>query len=204
MITLIALGLVHPTLVRADEDEGFDSLVKELKSSLKEDVPLKRVESESSQMEFGGGVVGSYVAVNENSSSAGVMLTGFDLHLGIDLLTDRWLAETSFRSFSTSRVGQDAVSMQDYDIKVIRKSNLQRNLWLRLGGGVAAQFLKTSGPATGDQSQQAPSVVALIGVEKVLSKKFSVGTDASYRLPVIADTSERGSGDATLRLNFLF
>jgi hypothetical protein len=195
---LLSLAIT-PTFVYAQE-EGFDSIVKELKSSLKDPVPTPKYDSESPRVIAGAGIVGSYV--NANAGSA--LLSGFDLHLGVELFTSQWLAEMSLRSFSTARLqGGSTMSLDEYDIKLIHENELQRTLNLRVGGGLAAQYLKTS--ANGNSNtESAPSLIALVGLEKVFSPKLTVGPDLSLFMPLISNSDEKASLDASLRLNFYF
>jgi hypothetical protein len=188
------------TFVYAQE-EGFDSIVKELKSSLNDTPPpAQKIETDSTRVLAGAAVLGTYV--NANAGSA--LLSGFDLHLGVELFTSKWQAEISLRSFSTGRVQNNTtMSLDEYDLKLVRTGELQKTLNLRVGGGLAAQYLKTS--VNGDSTTDtAPSLLAVVGVEKVFSPKVTLGPDLSFRLPLISNSNEKASLDAGLRLNFYF
>lgn len=196
----LALAMTFPTFVQAQEESSYDNIVKELKSSLKEPLPQKKVDDDSMKINAGAALVGSYVTANAGSA----MLSGFDLHLGIELFSPEWLAETSVRSFSQGRIERGStLSLDEYDLKLVHQSRLQKNLNLRIGGGMAAQYLKTN-VGGNTSSDQTPSLLALVGVDKAFSPKVSLGPDVSYRMPLVSDSSEKGSFDASLRLNFYF
>lgn len=197
---VLSFSMTVSTLVYADEEAGFDSIVRELKTSLKDPAPSAKVDDESTRIIAGAALAGSYVDAGAGST----MLSGFDLHLGIELFSPRWTAETSLRSFSTGRVDKTtSISMDEYDIKLVHQGDLQKTLSLRIGGGMSAQYLKTI-QAGNSSSTQTPSLIAMVGVDKTLTPRVSVGPDVSYRLPLVNDSSEKGSLDASLRLNFYF
>ena len=202
--SLFVLGLFIlslSTFVYAEEETGFDSIVKELKSSLKDPVPeAKPRYDDSMRVVAGAAFVGSYVSANAGSA----MLSGFDLHLGIELFSPEWLAEMSLRSLGNGRAEKGiTIGLDEYDLKVVHQNEWRRTINLRVGGGLAAQYLKTSvnGEVTNNTS---PSLLAVVGVDKVFSPKVSLGPDVSFRLPLVRDSGEKGSLDASLRLNFYF
>jgi len=192
---------ISPTFVYAQDETSFDNIVREMKATLAEPLPRpKTIDSDSTRVIAGAALVGNYV--NANAGSA--MLSGFDLHLGVELFSPQWVAEMNLRSFNNGRVNSaTSVSLEDYDLQLVHQNDLQKTVSLRVGGGLSAQYLKTSvnGNSTTDTT---PCFVALIGVDKAFSPKFSIGPDVSYRLPLESDSGEKSSLDASLRVNFYF
>lgn len=189
-----------PTIVHAaEESEGYNAIVDELKSSLNDEKPIKKDVSEPAHVEVGGAIVGDYVQVGGGSSGS-VMLTGFDFHIAFDLLTPTWVTEGSYRSFGTSQINKtSSASAQELDFKLIHKSQLPGRTWLRIGGGLSAQTLRTT---TG--TEEGPAAILLLGIDKTLTARVSIGPDVSLHLPISSNSDERGSGDASMRLSFHF
>jgi hypothetical protein len=74
---------------------------------------------------------------------------------------------------------------------------------MRIGGGISEQFLKTAQNG-GSSTSQAPSMIALVGLDKMFSPKVSLGPDVSFRMPLVGGVQEKVSLDASLRVNFHF
>ena len=196
------------TLVQAQEEEtGYDSLVQELKSTLKEEEPVP-APPQPMHVLFGTALAGDYVSIGGNGSpSGGALLGGFDLHAAIELAPG-WLAEATFRSFGSARIARDyAAALQEYDLTLMHQSEFRRHLFFRLGGGLSAQFLKTMDSRNSQYSEgtdQTPALALVCGMERELGQRVSLGPDLSYRTSLSHGTAERGSADASLRMNFHF
>jgi hypothetical protein len=213
-LSFVMLGtfslFILPTIVQAEEDSKFESVVADSKASLIDEKPGAHESDplESVQLEAGGSLVGSYVTIAAPGLPGGsVALKGFDFHLGIELFNPHWLTEGSFRSFGSESVAQNfAASLQEFDLKLVYKSDLQKRMQLRFGLGMSARYLKMMDSRNGysEINDQTPALVGILGIERMLTSKVSLGPDISYRAPLVQETSERGSIDASLRLNFLF
>lgn len=193
-------SLTFSTLVRADEDSpGYDALIRELKADLKNQEPPPKIEKPM-HIEAGLAFVGSYV----DASAGGAMLTGFDIHVGTEIYSPEWVGELSLRSFNSARAsGSASLSMDEYDAKIVHQSDLQKTVAMRVGGGLSEQFLKTSENG-GSHKSQATAFLAMVGLDKMFSPKFSIGPDVSYRMPLVGGVDQKASLDASLRANFHF
>ncbi len=207
------LLLSAPTLVQAQEDDGhFDKVVAELKAALNEEqepAPKRDTDFEDTQIELGGALAGNYLTIGDNGAPEGsAMMKGFDLHFGIDLFSPHWVAEAGFRSFGAEKMASNySASLQEYELRIVHKSDLQKKLQLRAGAGMSALLLKTMDSRDGRYSEsldEAPGWVALIGLDKVVTPKLSLGPELSFRSPLVHDTATRTSLDASLRLDFHF
>jgi|GEM_PF-3842519 len=193
--------LTFSTLVRADDDSpGYDAAVRELKADLRNSEPPPPRIDKTLHIEAGAAFVGSYV----DASAGGAMLTGFDIHAGTEIYTPEWLAEISLRSFNSSRAsGSASLSMDEYDAKIVHQNDLQKTVALRIGGGLSEQFLKTTDNG-GSHTSQATAFLAMVGLDKMFTPKFSLGPDVSYRMPLVGGADQKASLDASLRANFHF
>jgi hypothetical protein len=208
---LVAVG-IYSTLVYAEEDTRFDNIVSELKSSLQQETqPIRVVDDpfDSVQMQMGAAVSAGVVNLGTNGSPSGsAMLKGFDVHFGIDLFSSYWAAEGCFRSFGTEDFATHyAASLREFDLKVVHKNDLQSKVKLRMGAGLSARYLTVMDSRNGqyhERTDKTPAFIALIGVDRQLSPVISIGPDISYRSPLIRETSEKASADASLRLNVYF
>lgn len=208
LLLLFLITMISTFVHAEEEDTHFDALVKELKTELhQEEAPIRKRDSyDDPQIHFGGALAGSFVSTGDNGSPSGsAMLTGFDFHFGVDLYSPHWVAEGGYRNFGPQKMASNfSASLQEFEVTIVHKSDLQRNLLLRLGGGLSARYLRTTDNHGATGTDQSPDMVALVGLDRVLTPRVSLGPDISLRSPLVHDTAERTSFDASLRLDFHF
>jgi hypothetical protein len=202
-----ALAAVFPPLVHAQEQD-FDATVKELRGSLADEPVVPKKEVMIPQAEFGASLIGGYMNVGDNGApNGGAMVNGFDLHTGVNLYSTNWVAEGVFRDFGPQTYAQNyAASLMQFDVLLVHQALLQNDFGLRVGGGFSASYLKTMDSRVGYQqnTDQTAGLVAIIGIEKLLNSRVSVGPDVDFHAPLTSQTVQRNLVDASLRLNFHF
>ncbi len=130
---------------------------------------------------------------------------GIQAAFGIDLFSEHWMAEGTARSFGGADYGRYNVSLKEFDLKLYYRDRIGPNLGLRFGAGLSARYLRViDGPGQAGFVYTTPASVAAIGMEFFVIPGLSVGAEISARTALIAETSDRNSADATLRLDTHF
>ena len=210
-ILLLTISLL-PFVAHAQLDNdhiSYEGILSELSSSSKAPLsPTQNTDPFASIMLHGGvGLVSSYLNVGTKSSSLSGLLTGVEASFGIDLFSSYWLAEGSIRSFGSDQIAKDLhISLREFDLKLIHRNPLNQHMLMRFGTGLSARYMDASGPLIpeGRLMQTTPAMILMLGLQAYLTRGVSLGADLSYRNPLIEETIDRSSLDASLRLDAHF
>ena len=126
---------------------------------------------------------------------------GIQASFGIDLFSANWMAEGTARTFNESEDVPQKVSLQEFELKIMFKERLARQLGLRLGGGLSARYMNLH-RAGETRTYTTPSGLASLGFDIFINDKVSFGADLNGRSAMITDTPDKNSIDATLRVDF--
>ncbi len=194
-------------LAMADDDEwiGYESIINDLKGSTTTKIqPMDPFDS--LWMHAGLGFATSHVQVRpENGKAAQGFLTGVEANFGIDLFSRVWQAETSLRSFNTESLSPDLrVALKEFDLKVMHTSTLSSKLKLRLGGGLAARYMKAHSHTTRFSEYTTPATILNAALRTQMTSTLGLSADVSLRNAMIAETVDRSALNASLRLDAQF
>lgn len=217
---LLGLFLHSPNVKAIDdyEDEtfiGFDGIVNELNRETQTNGAISRSRQtqfiqgkdpfDSIWMHLGVGYSATTQNVSINNDERLYLgLKGVQAAFGIDLFSENWMAEGTARSFAESDETTARASLQEFELKMFYKSRLAKNLNLRGGAGLSARYLNLNHPSVGLVQYTTPSSVATVGADIYLNDHISLGAEISARSTMIAETSDRSSFDATLRIDTHF
>ena len=199
-----------------DQDMGYDDIVKSLQTQEQQDrAASERLAVKKTKvtidpfanvwMHGGFGWATSYQSLSDSRGrELQINQKGIQATLGIDLFSANWEAEGAARSMGDESDRGDNVSLKEFDLKIFYKNRLNHLAQYRAGGGLSGRYLSlhTSGAST--QNYTTPAAVATFGLDMYLSKELSVGIDTSLRSSLIADTVDRSSIDAVMRLDAHF
>jgi hypothetical protein len=203
---LVCALFAGPTTVLADDDEayrGYDSIVSELKMAADEPV-IASDDWEEVAIHGGAGLIASryniYRADGAKTLSANGMMTGFQLHFGVNLFTKHARMEGVFRNYN-SETARDGfvVDLKEFEFRAIYLPSLADQMKWRLGGGLSARYMTLN-----SDKVSTPAMSLLAGFERALTPTVSFGPDLSYRYPLVSDTFDRASFDASLKVNATF
>jgi hypothetical protein len=137
-----------------------------------------------------------------------VNLQGVEAVLGIDLFTQRWIAEGALRAFNQQEYSNSEVSLKEFDLRLVHQIPISRGIEARFGGGMSARYVSFSGlpsEVTGVSSEYStPASVVLLGLQARFSHVIGLSADVSYRSRLINDTVDKGSMDGSIRLSGSF
>lgn len=212
---ILIAAFIAPTLVLANAGEddvvGYDSIIEELSSSRTsaesyrpQEDPLANV-----MIHGGAGYATSYINLNpEKGEKISGLLKGFEATFGIDLFSRDWIAEGAVRSYQSEELDRETqISMKEFDLKVVHRSELARALSARVGGGLAARYLTVERRVSEEilkPQYTTPSSLIFVGFQAHISPRISLGSDLSYRNSLIDDSIDQSSLDASLRLDAHF
>lgn len=212
-IKFFCCALLLTTSAWAQESEsdydGYDSIVDELKSSTNTPLPKSEDPFDLIVIHGGVGLVTSYLSIRptEGPEISGFQ-KGFEARLGVDLFSPYWMAEGGLRNFSSTQIENNThASLNEFNLRLLYRNPMSRQVKLRIGGGVAARYLEVKSRAAGairKQEYSTPASILSLGLEAALARNVSVGAEVSYRSALITDTADKGAADACFNLGFHF
>lgn len=196
---------------------GYDMIIKELSTSDSRLEPTPEVWDEV-MIHVGAGVgfaIINFIDKGDRSRTSNPF--GFQIGLGIDLFDPHWVAEGQLRNF-TSGARDERVQLREFELRLIHRTNPRSSFGFRFGLGVAGRYLDVeegTRKAANDSSattenkvtslsEKTPSGSFMTGFESSLSKQFSVGSDVSFKTPLVRTSAERSSVDVTFRVEANF
>jgi hypothetical protein len=208
---LICALLGASTTVWADEDDAsyasYDSIVNQLEMAAEEPAPVVE-DWEEVAIHGGAGLIASYYHLGYSKGGtvieqAGVM-KGFQLHFGMNLFSKKARFEGVFRNYNSDSFsfggGRDyTIDLKEFEFRTIYLSSISDKMKLRIGGGLAARYMSLN-----SERVSTPAASAMIGLERAITPTVSFGPDLSYRMPIVKDTFDKYSWDASLKLNAMF
>lgn len=135
-------------------------------------------------------------------------LGGAEAVLGIDLFSQRWIAEGAVRSFTKEDFADNEISLKEFDLRVIHQVPLWKSVDLRMGGGMSARYLSFA-ESFADKDQVAleyttPASVFVLGAQTKFNHLVGLTAELSYRSRLISDTVDRNSFDGSVRVSGSF
>lgn len=126
----------------------------------------------------------------------GVQISG-----GIDLFSPNWMAEGTMRNFGESETSRTRVSLKEFELKILFHKTFAPRLGFHAGGGLSARYMTVRRPQTGSNDYVTPTSIAVLGLDYFITDRLSVGIEAAGRSAMVSDTVDRGSYDATIRMD---
>lgn len=187
---------------------GYEQIVKELSgpsSSGRTTGSARNVEDPFANIMIhaGVGMVTTFGQAHAPQGSINYNQSGIQATLGIDLFNPNWIAEGSARSFAKSEYDQAHVALREFDIKFLYKDSITKGIGYRLGAGVAARYMAID-LAGVHTEYTTPASLFGAGLDLNFTKHVSAGIDVSSRNALVAETGDRNSMDATVRLDAHF
>jgi hypothetical protein len=213
-VSLVAFTLTFVLLPKAmaipDDDRSYssyDDIIKELSSSRYEAPTDTGSQEELIRFHAGVGLLTSRVGLNlPNNYPSSRTLQGFEARLGIDLFSRHWIAEGAIRAYDPEIFSNVEMSLKEFDLTVSFRDRLAAPIEYTIGAGMTARYLDFIGniPEGVSQHNSTPSSVLNGGLIFRFNSALNIGAIASYRNPLIQDTADDGSLDASLRLGGQF
>jgi hypothetical protein len=195
-----------------DEDDviGYDSIINQLNREVNP-APATRAKRRSVDpfeniwIHAGVGLATQMQTIEfADGKTAYINPKGMQFAFGIDLFSENLAAEGSARSLTDTSNSSTHASLKEFELKVFYKERLSRQLGLRLGAGLTARYLTLQRVGEGSVDYTTPSSVGTVGLDIFATDRLSLGADVNARGPLIAETLDRGSYDATLRVDMHF
>ncbi len=206
------LSLVTPkawtaTDLNDDEMIGYEQILKELSntptSSTRGSARVEEDPFANVMLHGGVGMVTTFGQAHTPDGTIQYNQRGIQATLGIDLFSANWIAECSARSFARADYENAQMSLREFDIKFLYRDSVAKGIGYRLGAGVAARYMTVDFMGTHTEYTTPASVIGA-GLDMNFTKHVSVGLDLSSRNTLVAETGDRSSIDATLRMDAHF
>ena len=224
-LTLLSLTLLFNTSALAQDDGddlvGFDGIIKELSTGGKTKYRYDNSNPfDNILIHAGIGIVNSHISLAPTGiKEVSGFHKGVEATLGIDLFSKYWRAEGAVRSFGDEKIADSAVSLKEFDLKIVYEDYARKGLKYSIGFGLAARYLDITynGPLTADELSPSAAIGALVtekhttpsslisvGASTYVSKGLSLGVEFSYRSALITETIDKSSFDALIRIDTHF
>jgi len=212
LFLLPAMGQAMATVAEIENDDvqSFDEIVKELSSKPTHAQAKTRAKAANQDplgsvlLHAGVGLANTFSTLNYAGRRLSMNQQGVQASLGIDLLSPRWLAEASARTFNDERQSDAQVGLQEFDLKVYYRHQMARRLGLRLGGGLAARYLSVRSGTEATREFTTPASIFAAGLDIDITRSMSIGAELNARSSLISDTIDRRAFDASVRFDTHF
>lgn len=194
------------TYVHAEDvhELTYDDLVEQLSQKKARVVRNQTDIRDDLKIHAGFGLLGSMNNVNAGGTHDEIKYqNGFQISLGIDLLSPVWASEVALRNFGQAKSGTETRSLREFDLKIMHKDLWSRNSGYRLGGGLGTRYLKLQ-DQTLDIEESTPVALIFGGLDIYAAKNFSVGLESGLRSPLVNASADKGGLDLTLRMDAYF
>jgi hypothetical protein len=128
--------------------------------------------------------------------------SGLQISLGMDLFSEHWYSETSFRNFGVSKVESKELFLKELDFKIGHKSNITGSLEYRLALGISTRMIRLTDEITNfHEESKNPALISSFGLlSSVPNSPLLLGLEFNYRSLLVANDFDKGS----MGLNFIF
>lgn len=211
-LTLILLSFVN-NFCLADEEledyETYDSIVGQLSTNRSYQPKLKTNDPyENIRIHAGIGMAMSMTNFKTKGKNQTGFFQGMELVFGIDLFSNTWLAQGSFRNFGRTEldnnIGNEA-QLSEFDLLLVYRPLINKHFRLRTSGGIAARYLNYYEAATGNELKYTtPAWAISFGLESAINKTLTLTADVNLRSAMIEETIDDNSFGAAVRLDANF
>lgn len=205
----ISLHLAPTKVWAASSDDvkevSYDELVTELarkRNAYKNPTtnPLDTI-----KIHAGLGLITSANKINTPNGSSTKSQNGFQLSLGIDLLSPEWAVEAALRNFGLATSGSESRTLREFDLKMMNRGPLSNSVGYRLGAGIGTRYLKVEDSSNNISiNETTPTGLFFGGFDAFASKSMSLGLEAGFRTALTNTSSDKGSMDVMVRLDTYF
>lgn len=205
LLSLLFLVLYWPEVQAQDYQElGYDELLSELSSRTNKSKSRSNT-LDSIMIHLGLGAIASVHQIRYDNRTFVRENTGFQILLGLDLLSENWAAEVVLRNFGQTQTASETRTSREYDLNVVFKDAINPHWGYRSALGIGTRYLKLTDPANNVNIEAAtPTGVFYVGAENFVTGSVSFVIDLGTRIALITDTADKNSIDLAFSLNTKF
>ncbi len=203
---ILILILLVSTNVWAQYDEqeyeaDYEELLSELSTT---EAPVSEFEDPFSEVKihFGVAFVNSVFSLKTpDGGSLQASQSGFQANLGIDLLSENWIAEGVIRSYNQTEYKEGTLSANEFDLRVLYVNPFSATWKMHFGTGIGARTLKIDWENSANKTYQSPTSIFLIGINTYITNSVSLGAEIAARTPMTDETPDDTAMEMSLRLD---
>jgi hypothetical protein len=202
---LVVMFIVPLTLVchASDYEEvSYDDLLKQISAKKKsiERGPEKNL-FEEVKIHAGLGYVNSFSEMVIADKTTQKYQNGMQISLGVDLFSENWFGETSFRNFGLTKSGSEDMFLKELDLKLGYKAEIKKPLSFKITGGLSNRYL-TINDSEKDVyiDDTTPMIMGSAGIFANISPVINMGLDFSARSALVSRTADKSSFDFTFNI----
>ncbi|MCB0356972.1 MAG: outer membrane beta-barrel protein [Bdellovibrionales bacterium] len=208
-LTIILL-LSNFSWAQEEQFESYDSIVDQLSTTRSQKfINYNQDPFANVLIHAGVGMAMSMTNFKLSNKSHTGLFQGVAINLGIDLFSDRWMAEGSYVNLGKAKVDKenvkDIAELNEFDMSLVYRPQLNQFLRFRSSAGLAARYLTYfDNQANKVLKYNTPAWAFALGLEAKISKSFSFTSEIAYRSSMIAETIDDNAFGAGLRLDAHF
>lgn len=185
------------------EEVGYEDLVRQI-STKKKTIEDRRQPHPFDQVliHTGIGYVNSFTIMEIANRESQKYQNGLELSLGVDLFSENWYSEASFRNFGITNYGSEEILLKELDLKIGFKDHLQKSLIFKVEGGLANRYLKiTNSDQDISISDTTPMLMGTVGLGVELNPLISLGLNLSGKSALVSQTADKSAFDFSFCFN---
>lgn len=202
----VATMVLFSTKVLAEEvkELTYEDLVERLSQKKARVIRNQNDIRDDLKIHAGFGLLSSMNSVNAGYGHDEIKYqNGFQISLGIDLLSPLWASEVALRNFGQVKSGTETRTLREFDLKFFHHDMFSRNSGYRLGAGLGTRYFKLQDRDL-DIDESTPTVLMMGGLDIFASSNFSVGLETGFRTSMVNNSADKGGLDLTLRMDAYF
>lgn len=184
-----------------EEEEDYESIVSRLSAKQRPNESSSKYNLDDVMFHVGLGYSHSAFSLADSRVDQTVDQPGFNLMLGVDLLSPQWLAEVNYINYYGSTEGNLKTAVQEFDLKILYHNSLTNRWGFRVGGGLAARYLHLEKVGEFNNNYTTPASVLATAIEAKISPSISIISEISMKNALVSDTPEKRSLDFMIRVD---
>jgi hypothetical protein len=185
------------------EEVTYEDLIDQISSHKKALENKSRGTNPFDEVKIHGdfGYVNSFSDIDLGSRKVQRYQNGIQISIGVDLFSENWFGETSYRNFGLSNNGTEELILKEIDLKFGYKSTWKGPWSYKIQGGLANRYLTLNDPGKSIHiDDNSPMIMGAAGLRLHMNKVISLGFDLSARSALLSNTADRSSIDFTVGL----
>lgn len=126
---------------------------------------------------------------------------GLQFGLGIDLLSEQWIAEGTIKSYGETYEEEGTISASEFDLRIAYVNPLAKMIKMRFGTGIGARYLDVQWSNGQAVEYQTPVSIFFTGADLYITERLSLGGDISARTPMTDETPDSTAIEIAFKLD---
>ncbi len=191
----------HPQKREDYQEVSYDDLLNELTAKKTNLLSPTTSSFDETRIHAGIGYVNTFTNISTQQQNFNRYANGIQLSVGMDLFSQQWYSEGTFRNYGMTSTGAEEMTLKDIDLRVGYRQKLERIWDYTLSAGLSNRFLSFSDPNKSiSVNENTPSLIVSTGFLAQLHKNISIGGEIGARSALVSKAADRNSFDLIFRM----